>query len=182
MKRVESAVVLAAVVAVSIGMWLLRTPPAEVEAAEFVPAPSTSVPAMVTVHVSGAVNRPGVVRLPDGSRVVDAIEAAGGATPWAALGALNLAAPVSDGSQVVVPRPDTPDGAGAAAPHDDLVAVNTAPAVELERLPGVGPVLAARIVAYREEHGPFATAEDLLDVPGIGESTLADLRPHIRVP
>lgn len=136
---------------------------------------------VVVVHVSGAVERPGVVRLAAGTRVIDAIEAAGGARPGAALGDVNLAAEVVDGSQIRVPRiGDPPTGGGAA--QDGIVVVNQADVAALEALPGVGPVLAARIVEHRDLHGPFQTPEDLLDVSGIGESILARLRPHIRIP
>jgi competence protein ComEA len=134
----------------------------------------------LTVHVAGSVVRPGLVRVPDGSRVADAVEAAGGANRNADLAAINLAAPLTDGSQVVVPAKVR---AGGSAPFDDgKVHLNQASASELESLPGVGPVLAERIVSYRTEHGPFATVDDLLDVPGIGESKLASMREMIAIP
>ncbi|MEX1004116.1 MAG: ComEA family DNA-binding protein [Acidimicrobiia bacterium] len=136
--------------------------------------------AELLVHVAGEVRTPGVVRLEDGARVVDAIEAAGGATEDAVLAGVNLAAEVSDGSQVVVPSRHAP--AERSPDGDGLVAINTATAAELEALPGVGPVLAGRIVAHREAAGGFDAAEDLLDVSGIGESILARLRPLVRVP
>lgn len=142
------------------------------------PAVSGAALAEVVVHVAGQVRRPGVVRLPAGSRVVDAIEAAGGATPSAVLAGVNLAADLVDGSQIVVPAI-----ADDREPIDDgIVAINTASATELQALPGVGPVLAGRIVAHRDVNGSFATVEDLLDVSGIGEAILAQIRPLIRVP
>jgi competence protein ComEA len=110
--------------------------------------------------------------------VVDAIEAAGGATALAVLSGVNLAAEVIDAAQVVVPTL----GQHPSAPDDGLVAVNQASASDLESLPGVGPVLAGRIVSHRDENGSFETPEDLLDVSGIGEAILARLRPLIRVP
>lgn len=119
-----------------------------------------------------------MVRLPAGSRVVDAIEAAGGATPSAVLAGVNLAAALVDGSQIVVPAVVD----GRAATDDGMVAINTASAAELEGLPGVGPVLAGRIVAHRDANGSFGTIEDLLDVSGIGEAILAQIRPFVRVP
>lgn len=137
--------------------------------------------AILVVHVAGEVRRPGVVRLVAGSRVVDAIEAAGGATPSAVLAGVNLASEVVDGSQIVVPSSSRGEGPAAAA-SDGLVVVNRATPAELESLPGVGPVLAERILSHREEHGPFETVEDLLDVSGIGEATLARLRPLVRIP
>jgi competence protein ComEA len=138
----------------------------------------------VVVHVSGAVARPGLVSLPVGARVADAIVAAGGAMPDAALSTLNLATPVIADQHVVVPW--NADGAGPGradgAADGGRVPINRADASALLALPGIGPVLAARIVEHRERHGPFTTAEDLLGVPGIGEVTLAALRDHIVVP
>jgi len=148
------------------------------------PSPASSVAvadtgaragALVTVHVSGPVAVPGIVTVPDGSRVADAVAAAGGATPEADLSRLNLAAPVRDGDQIIVPlAADAPVGGGPApsARFD----INTADAAAFETLDGIGPVLAKRIVAYRDEHGPFGSVEDLLDVPGIGEAKLAAIR------
>lgn len=136
---------------------------------------------VLVVHVSGAVQRPGVVRLAPGARAIDAIEAAGGAAVDAALDGVNLAAEVVDGSQIRVPRVGD-QTSGAAFVDDGVVTVNQADAGELEALPGVGPVLAQRIIEHRDLHGPFSTPEDLLDVSGIGESILARLRPHIRIP
>lgn len=135
---------------------------------------------LLLVHVAGEVRAPGVVQLEEGARVVDAIEAAGGATSGAVLSSVNLAAEVRDGSQIVVPSRDAPRAPGTAG--DGLVAINTATSSELEALPGVGPVLAGRILDHRDEFGAFDTVEDLLDVSGIGESILARLRPFIRLP
>jgi competence protein ComEA len=132
----------------------------------------------LTVHVSGAVAAPGLVRLPAGARVADAIAAAGGALPEAALGSVNLAAPLADAQHVSVPG----DARGAAPPSDTRVPINTAPPDDLESLPGVGPVLAQRIVEYRDRHGPFRVLEDLLEVTGIGEAKLAALRDMVQVP
>lgn len=144
-------------------------------------AAEASPEAILMVHVAGEVRRPGVVRLAAGSRVVDAIEAAGGATPSAVLAGVNLASPVVDGSQIVVPS-SAAGGLAAPAVDDGVVVVNRATATELESLPGVGPVLAERILLHRAEHGPFETVEDLLDVSGIGEAILARLRPLVRIP
>ena len=139
-------------------------------------------PARVTVHVSGAVAAPGLVALPEGSRVADAIARAGGALAGAELRLVNLAEPVADGSQLVVPwagdaaAPESasPNAAASAYPVD----LNRAGEEALARIPGVGPVLAGRIVAHRDSHGPFTAMEDLLDVPGIGEGRLAAMRDH----
>jgi len=134
----------------------------------------------ITVHVAGAVRSPGVVEVAAGSRVGSAIAAAGGALPEADLTRVNLAAPLSDGQQLVVPA-ISEEGPGAAA-GDGRVHINLAGVTELETLPGVGPVLAARIIAHREENGPFAVVEDLLDVPGIGEAKLSALREAVLLP
>jgi competence protein ComEA len=132
----------------------------------------------VTVHVSGAVTRPGLAILDAEARVADAIVAAGGATADAQLGALNLAAPLGDGARLVVPAAN----ADVDGETDGVVRINSANANDLEQLPGVGPVLAIRIVAYRDENGPFSAVEDLLAVPGIGESKLGALRDTVLVP
>ena len=136
---------------------------------------------MLDVHVAGWVLHPGVVTVTEGSIVADAVAGAGGLKPGAAVDQINLAAPVRAGDQVFVPGPDSPDPAGGQA-GDGTVALNRADSSVLQSLPGVGPVLAERIVAYREEHGPFGTVEDLLQVPGIGESKLASIRDLVRVP
>ena len=131
----------------------------------------------ITIHVAGAVRSPGLVTVGAGDRVAHAIAAAGGALGVADLSALNLAANVADGDQVMVPvKGEAGDRAGNTDVAEGLVDVNRGTAAELEALPGVGPVLAERIFAYREQHGPFETVEDLLDVPGIGEGKLAALR------
>ena len=148
------------------------------------PLPSSVAPASIsaevdlsqsiTVHVSGAVVQPGVVAVADDSRVADVVIAAGGATADADLSRVNLAAQVRDGEHVVIPSLSATQAGGT--PPVDRFDLNTADALGFESLQGVGPVLAARIVAYREDHGPFESVEDLLDVPGIGESKLAGIR------
>ena len=157
--------------------FFLWPAPAAAPVVEFIEPGAGGEP--LTVHVSGSVASPGLVSLPSGSRVADAIVAAGGALPGADLAALNLAAPLVDGQQLVVPQAD--DGM-TAAPADGRVRINTADATALEILPGVGPVLAQRIIAYREINGPFRTVEDLLEVPGIGEGKLAEIRDSVIVP
>ena len=129
------------------------------------------------VDVQGAVERPGIVVLPAGARVMDAIAAAGGLRDDAAEGAINLAREVQDGEQLIVP-----DEAGAEVAADDgLININQATAEELEELPGIGPSLSAAIVAYRDEHGPFSQIEQLDDVPGIGPAVLARLTSLVRL-
>ena len=141
------------------------------------------------MHVVGAVRRPGLYRLREGARVADAVERAGGATHRAELAGLNLAAPLVDGIQVLVPRraPVAANGVpadetGAAAPSAAIaglgskVSLATATATELDELPGVGPVTAQKILDYRTEHGPFRSVDDLDAVPGIGPTRVEQLR------
>ena len=154
----------------------------------------------VVVHVTGAVSRPGVVTLPPGSRVTDAINAVGGASAEADTQQLNLARVLTDGEQIRVPRigevlPDpAPQTGGDAAPGartsqgksgggaaSGTININTASASELEKLPGIGPALAQRIVEYRDSHGPFASVDALTDVPGIGKAKLEGLREQATV-
>lgn len=147
-------------------------------------APAASPTGQVVVDVVGAVAAPSVVRLAAGSRVVDALAAAGGATAEAQLGALNLARVLVDGEQIVVPAVgDQPVDAApgpAGAPTDDRVDLNAADAAALDALPGIGPVLAGRIVAHRED-GPFTSVDELADVAGIGPTLLDRLRDLVRV-
>lgn len=151
------------------------------------PAPSESGPPLI-VHVAGWVRRPGVYELLQGDRVIDAIEAAGGPRRGAYLDGLNLAAPLADGQQVLVPKrgasagsAPSPGGVPGAGSAGSLVNVNTASADELETLPGIGEVLAQAIIDHRTEHGPFATVDDLVDVSGIGDATLEDIRDLVTV-
>ncbi|MBV8257257.1 MAG: ComEA family DNA-binding protein [Actinobacteria bacterium] len=135
----------------------------------------------LVVDVAGAVRRPGLYRLREGTRIADAVASAGGATAKAALDSVNLAAPLADGEQVVVPArgaagtpADFPPAAGSspAAPLD----LNTATAEQLDALPGIGPSTAAKILAYRQTHGPFHSVDELDAVPGIGPSRIAQLK------
>jgi len=173
--RLTMTVVGAAIVAVLGGALYFGSGPAATVTSE-IPAAQPRA-ARLVVHVSGAVVRPGLVSLGEPARVADAIDAAGGATTTADLGALNLAGPVRDGDQIDVPNVGERDDA-----EDGLVDLNEATAQQLANLHGIGPVLADRIVAYREEHGRFEVVEDLLDVPGIGEAKLALLRPGVSAP
>jgi len=140
------------------------------------------------VHVAGEVREPGVYRLGAGTRVQEALRRAGGPTRRADLDAINLAAKVEDGRQVIVPRRAAAAGGPAPAPAGgDATApaipvnLNTATADELGTLDGVGPATAQKILAYRQEHGGFGSIDELDQVPGIGEKRLAALRPHVTV-
>lgn len=150
-----------------------------------VPAPSPSTQTVV-VHVGGKVRDPGVFTLPAGSRVIDAVRAAGGARRGADTGQLNLARPLVDGEQVLVGvpvPPGVPPGTGTGTGADQVAPLdlNLATAEQLEQLPGVGPVLAGRIVEYRTEHGGFRSVEQLHEVSGIGPKRFADLEDRVRV-
>jgi len=141
-------------------------------------------PTEVVVHVVGAVRSPGLYLLVEGSRVADALALAGGAEGKADLAGVNLAAPLVDGTQVLVPRrgETAAAGGGASSPGTGSgssagpVRLSTATLAELDALPGVGPVTAQRILQYRETHGPFRTVEELDAVPGIGPARLEQLR------
>src|SRR5437763_245835 len=139
----------------------------------------TAAAATIYVNVVGAVRRPGLYRLRDGSRVATAVARAGGVTPRAQLELVNLAARVSDGEQIVVPRRGAGgvvalSGAGAAA--SGPVHLNSATLEQLDALPGVGPVTAQKILDYRQQHGGFGSVDELDAVSGIGPARLADLR------
>jgi competence protein ComEA len=187
----------AVAVALAIGWWLLRPPadPPE-EALPFasstsvLPASSSTEPALLVVHVAGAVVSPGLHELPAGSRVADAIAAAGGLSPVADEARINLAAPVTDGQRVYVlavgeQEPAVAVGGGTgdatAGSPSGPVNLNTADAEELDALPGIGPATAAAIIEHRGKVGAFTSVDQLLDVPGIGEAKLEALRDLVTV-
>jgi competence protein ComEA len=138
---------------------------------------------LLVVHVVGEVRRPGLYRLRDGARIADAVHRAGGALRDADLAAVNLAAPLVDGVQILVPaRAVAPSGSpagsggGATGAATGPVSLSSATLEELDQLPGVGPVTAQKIVDYRTEHGPFASVDELDAVPGIGPTRIEQLR------
>jgi competence protein ComEA len=141
------------------------------------------------VHVAGAVRSPGVYHLRDGERIQDAVRRAGGPRRGADLNAINLAAKVADGQQVVVPRRGAagaaPVGGAAAgepgAPPQAPVSLNTATAEQLDTLDGVGPATASKILEYRRQHGGFRSIDDLGEIPGIGPKRLAALRGKVQL-
>ncbi|MDN3353490.1 ComEA family DNA-binding protein [Actinomadura sp. DC4] len=161
--------------------------PAAQPAAVASAAPSSSPTAAVVVDVAGKVRRPGVVSLPSGARVIDAIKEAGGVRPGAKTGTLNLARRVVDGEQILVgvnatPAPAVPPTAPAGSPAPGApLDLNAATVPQLDQLPGVGPVLAQRIVDYRAQHGNFHTTDELRQVSGIGDAKFADLKDLVRV-
>src|SRR3954447_26977150 len=132
--------------------------------------------AQVVVDVAGAVRRPGLYHLAQDARVADAIAAAGGALPRAEVDAVNLAAPVADGVQVLVPRRGVAGAAAGTGAASGPVDLNSASAEQLDALPGIGPSTAAKIVAYRQQHGAFRSLSELDAVPGIGAGRLAQLK------
>lgn len=182
-----------------VGLWYTRSLPRPVAVA-VTPGPSHLPPsgasgpsgaavapsaAPLIVDVAGWVRRPGVYEFPPGSRVIDAVEEAGGARPGAELSLLNLAAPLADGQQILVPKEGATSApvVGGTVPGATgaLVNLNTADQATLETLSGVGPALATAIIQYRTEQGPFATVDQLDEVSGIGPATLEELRPHVTV-
>lgn len=179
------------------GLWYARSLPRPVDiaapanatspvmSASAVPfASPTPSPVPLIVDVAGWVRKPGVYEFASGDRVIDAVNRAGGARNGADLTTLNLAAPLTDGSQIVVPTPGAtaPGGTGTTTTGGaTIININTASETDLETLPGVGPVTAAAIIDYRTQNGPFTTVDDLVDVSGIGPATLEEMRPFVTV-
>ena len=187
------------------GWWVVRVPPVPVEST--IAFTTTSVAGVasasalvIVVHVAGEVNVPGVYSLAAGSRMVDALDAAGGPTNRADLEVINLATPITDATQIYVParnqtarptfrrpQPGVNGGvnSGATGQTDDqqggVININRASAAELEQLPGVGPATAQAIIDYRTSNGPFATPEELLEVKGIGPAKFASMRNKVGV-
>lgn len=183
--RVAGVVVVAALAAgglVLFGGGSGRLPPPS-QPPSAAAAPESATPTIM-VHVSGQVAEPGLVAMPDGARVADAIAGAGGATAGADLSSINLAELVADADHIAVPSvaAQGPAGDVPVEADDGRVRINSASPADLEQLPGVGPVLAQRIADHRDAHGPFVEVEDLLDVPGIGEAKLAGLRDFVALP
>jgi competence protein ComEA len=192
-------------VADAAGPSVAPAPPGGAVPPTSVQGPEAGSPDVLVVHVDGAVAAPGVVRLRPGDRVADAVEAAGGVLDGADTRLVNLARTVVDGELVVVPRegeeallPPPPAGSGGGDPPGaaagstgppgagvadgtELVDLNTADVVQLDTLPGIGPVLAERVVAWREEVGPFGSVEELTSVSGIGPAVLDRLRDLVTV-
>ena len=192
---------------VGVGFWYTRSLPRPIDIATdaapvapaAVPAASASVLTSVSasasttpgaaliVDVTGWVRKPGVFEFQPGDRVIDAVERAGGARDNADLTLLNLAAPLADGQQILVPKQGatapagTTGTTGTTGATGALVNINTADETTLETLNGVGPVLGAAIIAYRTEHGPFTSVDELDEVSGIGPTTLEDLRSQVTV-
>jgi competence protein ComEA len=182
-RRVLAAAVLALVLVVVAWRHAAAGSPAPLRVAPIAPARAAPAVAarLLVVDVVGAVRRPGLVRLREGSRVADAIAHAGGLARGAERAGVNFAAPVSDGQQVLVPQrgavaAGAGAGTGAASSASGPVSLSSATAEQLDALPGVGPVTAEKIVAYRQQHGAFRSVDELDAISGIGPSRIADLR------
>jgi competence protein ComEA len=192
--------VVAVVTMAGAGLWYVRSLPKPVQVATagqvqpgdpvasgaVAEASPTGPP--VIVDVTGWVHQPGVYEFAQGDRVIDAVERAGGPRKGADLSVLNLAAPLTDGSQVIVPKQgaagpaaEVPGATGSDPSSGSLININTAGATELEALSGIGEVLAAAIVDYRTDNGPFASVDDLESVSGIGPATLEEIRDQVTV-
>jgi competence protein ComEA len=169
-------------VLLGVGVLFLVTRPPRGSPIILLPAPS---PAPITVYISGRVNKAGVYALPSGSRVNDAIQAAGGFSEHANSGALNLAKILGDGEQIDVPELITGTLAGGNAKSTDLsfimVDINTATLEQLDALPEIGPKTAQEIINYRNTNGPFAVIEDIMNVPRIGQATFDKIKSLITV-
>lgn len=176
-RTLAGVLLLAALLYVGLPRLLHRGPPAAVVPPLRAPARAHAAGRLV-VDVAGAVRRPGLYRLAPGSRVADAIAAAGGTTRRAEVDAVNLAAPLADGLQVVVPRRGAGGGAAGGGPPSPAAPLdlNSATAEQLDALPGIGPSTAQKIVDYRQAHGAFHSLEELDAVPGIGAGRIAQLK------
>jgi competence protein ComEA len=184
--------VLGLLLLIGAGLAYMRARPAAA-----VPPPSGAVPASaspdssaspantIVVDVVGAVHKPGVYDFAQGARVIDAVRAAGGFLPDAEPQAINLARPLVDGEQVVVPKKgETPPGSAGGSSGQQpggKVNINSATASDFENLPGIGPVLAQKIVDYRDQHGPFRSIQDLMKVTGIGQKKFDSLSAYVTV-
>jgi competence protein ComEA len=176
-RRAAITVVIVVVLLALAGRLLLRSREASVPPPVRLAAPATTArAAALVVHVAGAVRRPGLYRLRQGSRVADAVARAGGPARMAQLELVNLAARIADGEQIVVPRRGAAVAAAAGGSAAGPVHLNTATLEQLDALPGVGPVTAQKILDYRQAHGAFSSVDELDAVPGIGPARLADLR------
>jgi len=174
-------------------MAFVRARPVAAGSVPAITAPTDGPSAATTtivVHIVGAVRDPGVYEFPEGARVVEAVRAAGGFTRKADAAAVNLARALADGEQVVVPErgsgnaptaSGTTGTTGSTGTTGTQVNINLASTSELETLPGIGPVIAQRIIEYREQHGPFRTTADLQKVSGIGPKTFESIEPYVTV-
>ncbi|WP_262380064.1 ComEA family DNA-binding protein [Nonomuraea sp. PA05] len=162
--------------------------PPPTPATPITPSPSPTSTAKVTVHITGKIRKPGVYLLPSGARVTDAVAAAGGVSRSASTGSLNLARRLIDGEQIVVGSgkglpisPATDPNGAILDPNATILDLNTATPDQLEQLPGVGEVLAARIAEFRTSRGGFTSIDQLREVSGIGPRKFEEIKPKVRV-
>lgn len=190
-REVVALAVLGVLVLAGAGLAYVRARPADASSLEPVAPSATATAAVdegaIVVHVVGSVRKPGVFTFHEGDRVIDAVRAAGGFAPGADAIGINLARPLVDGEQIVVPKrgeAGAPPGGGAgggSAQQGGKININLATVADFDSLPGIGPVLAQKIVDYREQHGPFKAITDLQKVSGIGPKKYASLEEHITV-
>lgn len=185
-RAVLSAVLLTAVVVGLAALLVRRSEPPRVvvQPPALRAVASPPIPALLVVHLSGEVIMPGVYQLPVGARIDDALKAAGGATDSGDIQRLNLAARLADGQQIVVPRRINPIMASfssSPSPTPGRINLNVAGVAELDQLPGVGPVTAQRIVAYREQHGPFSRVEQLREAKLVNAPTFEKIKELVTI-
>lgn len=163
---------------IAAGLILLIISPTRGEPIQIIPPPT---PSPLLVHVSGAVQNPGVYSLPVGSRIVDVIQAAGGLLPEASEDEINLAAFLIDGQKIYIPRTgeEIPSSMRMESNPDTKININTATAEELDSLPGIGNTKAEAVISYRQQNGPFQAIEDILNVPGIGPTIFEQIKEYI---
>lgn len=172
----------AAVVVAAFFVFALKGDGQEVKEAEVRVEEETVAEAMIYVDIGGAVQEPKVAKLPEGSRVQDAIEAAGGLTAEANLADINRAAFLNDGEKIYVPGLEEEPAAGSGGVHSDgRININTADSSQLQQVTGIGPVTAEKIIRYREEEGRFQSIEDIKNVSGIGDKTFEKMKDQIGI-
>lgn len=178
-----AVVLVIAALAVTVGIGILRgaSTPVEQVVIDGDEGTDAATPALLYVHLSGAVAEPGLYMLDGGARVVDAVAAAGGFAPGADEAAVNLARPLSDGEQLHVPAVGEASAPGVEESGDGRVNLNSADLAALDTLPRIGPAMAQRIIDWRDANGRFTAVEDLLAVPGIGDKMLESLRDLVTV-
>jgi competence protein ComEA len=181
-KNQRKALAGVAIISISLSaLFIFRSHPAEADPVTSGIVPKLVAPPLVIVDVAGEVNKPGVYELAPNARVIDALKAAGGASKSADLSLINLARVIKDGEQIYIEKKWTGNSTFRRSSNSGIINVNRASAKELDRLPGIGPVLAARIIEYRSANGPFTSIDDLKKVSGIGGSTLEKFKSKIRV-
>ena len=185
LSKFQIAVICTLLVLIALGSIVayLRSRPREISVKESKGYSTVDKKRMLTVHVAGAVAKPGLYKLTEGTRVADALAMAGGATPEGILDDLNLASRLKDGQKVLVPRSVGSPAPGTTQQEEGsaLLNINTADESELDKLPGIGPSLAKRIVEYRRKNGQFSAVEELDNVDGIGPRKLEELKGQVTI-